>query len=543
MLAHENTAGARERLLSPVPAGAREAVSRDALAFVAELARTFRPRVDALLERRRRVQAEGDRGVRLSFCDPSTDKVCAEVKNGDWKVAKLPDELLQRRVEITGPTDAKMIINALNSGADVFMADLEDATCPTWENVTLGQQNLYEAVRGTITFDDAQKQKTYALAEKTALLMVRPRGWHLEEAHFVVDKRRVPAALFDFGIYFFQNARELLARGHGPYFYLPKLEGGLEARLWNDVFNHAERALGLPHGVTKATVLIETLGGAFCMEEILYELRDHAAGLNCGRWDYIFSFIKLHRADMARVLPDRAAVTMTQPFMRAYTELVVKVCHRRGAMAIGGMAAQIPIRDPEKNAAALEKVRADKVREAKNGHDGTWVAHPGLVSVAMEVFTTALAGKKNQLDVARDDVKADARALTEMPTGPRTEGGLRQNLRIGVAYLAAWLDGKGCVPLDNLMEDAATAEISRAQVWEWAKKGARLDDGRTVTRDLVVTLLAEEVRGLHASASALNLVPARIDEAARLFLTLVDEPVLPDFLTNAAYEQVVSEGR
>jgi len=543
MAVTEKKALASERLLSPVPGAAHEAVSADALAFVAELSRTFRPRVDALLERRRRLQAERDRGIRPTFCDPATDASCAEVRNGVWRVAPLPDELLQRRVEITGPTDAKMIINALNSGADVFMADLEDATCPTWENVTVGQQNLYAAVRRTLTFDDVQKRKTYALNEKTALLMVRPRGWHLEEAHFVVDKRRVPAALFDFGIFFFQNAHELIARGHGPYFYLPKLEGGLEARLWNDIFNHAERALSLAHGVTKATVLIETLGGAFCMEEILYELKDHAAGLNCGRWDYIFSFIKLHRGDSDRVLPDRAAVTMTQPFMRAYTELVVNVCHRRGAMAMGGMAAQIPIKDPEKNAAALEKVRADKIREAKNGHDGTWVAHPALVPIAMEVFTDALAGKINQLDIMRDDVKADARALLEMPAGPRTEAGLRQNLRVGVAYLAAWLDGKGCVPLENLMEDAATAEISRSQVWEWVKKSARLDEGRTVTRDLVVMLLAEEVRGLHAEAATTGLVPTRIDEAARLFLELVDEPVLPDFLTNAAYEQIVAEGR
>lgn len=535
------------RLTLPLPDGAERAVTDDALAFVAELTRVFRPRVDALLDRRRRVQQERDRGVPPTLADAATDPSIAAVRAPEWRVAPLPDELLRRRVEITGPAEAKLIIHALNSGADVFMADLEDATCPTWSNVTLGQSALMEAVRGTLPVVDEERGRTLALAERTALLMVRPRGWHLSEAHVVVDKRRVPGALFDFGVYFFMNARELISRGHGPYFYLPKLEGPLEARLWNDVFTYAERALGLRHGVTKATVLVETLGAAFSMEEILFELRDHAAGLNCGRWDYIFSFIKAQRADDARVLPDRAAVTMTQPFMRAYTDLVVKTCHRRGALAIGGMAAQIPIKgDVAKNAAALEKVRADKEREAKNGHDGTWVAHPALVDVAMQVFDAQLAGRKNQLDVSRDDVVASAQALLELPTGPRTEQGLRQNLRIGVAYLAAWLDGRGCVPLEHLMEDAATAEISRAQVWEWVKKRAVLDDGRRVTRELVRALLDEEMAALresHARGVERGVAHRRLDEAARLFASLVDEPVLPDFLTSSAYEHVVSEGR
>lgn len=532
--AREKEASGSFSLLAPAPEGAEAILSKEALGFVADLARTFTDRVDALLARRKKVQERLDKGERLSF-SPETKAI----REGDWKVAPLPDDLLDRRVEITGPVDRKMIINALNSGASTFMADFEDSTTPAWENLVLGQQNLFDAVRGTITFEDEAKGKTYKLGPKPAVLLVRPRGWHLPERHLLVDGRPVPGALFDFGLYFFHNARALLAKGSGPYFYLPKLESHLEARLWNDVFVRAQEQLGLDKGTIKATVLIETLPAAFEMHEILYELKDHAAGLNCGRWDYIFSFIKKHRNDADTVLPDRGQVTMTQPFMRAYTQLVIQTCHKRGAMAIGGMAAQIPIKDdPAKNEAALEKVRADKEREAKDGHDGTWVAHPGLVPIAREIFDRVLQGKRNQLDVLREDVQVTAEDLLAIPQGTITEAGLRQNVRVGVQYLEAWLRGTGCVPLYNLMEDAATAEISRTQVWQWLKHGARLDDGRAIDRALLDRVMAEEMERIKQEVGEERFSTGKFEPAQQLFTRLATAPELEEFLTLPAYGQI-----
>jgi malate synthase len=518
-------------LLGRVSEEMADVLTGPALEFVADLARTFRPRVEALLTHRVKAQLALDRGQPLGFLEETR-----AIREGDWRVADLPDELLDRRVEITGPVDRKMIINALNSGAQVFMADLEDSNAPSWDNVVLGQRWLGEAVRGTLAFEDAARGKSYALNDEVATLMVRPRGWHLEEAHMRVDGRPVPAGLFDFGLFFFHNALALIERGKRPLFYLPKLEGHLEARLWNAVFVHAQNALGIPVGTIKATVLIETLPAAFEMDEILYELREHSAGLNCGRWDYIFSFIKCHRADAEAVIPDRAQVGMTQPFLRAYTQLVIKTCHKRGACAMGGMAAQIPIKaDPEANEVALTKVREDKQREARDGHDGTWVAHPGLVSIAREAFDAVLEGKTNQLDVMREDYDCKAEDLLALPTGTRTEAGLRQNLRVGVLYLEAWLAGNGCVPIDHLMEDAATAEISRTQVWQQIKHKARLADDRVVDLSLVIHTLDEELQRIERELGEERYQSGHFEQARTLFLDLVADDQLPDFLTPGAY--------
>jgi malate synthase len=463
------------RVTPPLRDRDSELLTPACLAFVLELARRYGPRVTQLLARRAFMQTRYDAGDRPRFL-PET----RAIRESPWTVASAPPELRDRRVEITGPVDRKMIINALNSGASVFMADFEDSNSPTWTNVMDGQANVADAVRGTITFDDPDTGKSYRLATSTAVLMIRPRGWHLAERHVEVDGLPIPAALFDFGIFIFHNSKELVAKGSGPYLYLPKLQSHLEARLWNDIFDHAERVLGLPSGTVKATVLIETLPAAFEMDEILWELRDHAAGLNCGRWDYIFSFIKVHRNDTKAILPDRSQITMDHGFLRAYTQLLIKTCHRRGAHAMGGMAAQIPIKnDPVANEAALAKVLADKRREANDGHDGTWVAHPGLVPLARGVFDAAMP-EPNQLSKLREDVDVTESDLLELPHGTRTEKGLRWNLRVGVQYVEAWLRGVGCVPLYNLMEDAATAEISRTQIWQWLRHNAVLDDGRPV---------------------------------------------------------------
>jgi malate synthase len=507
----------------------------EALAFVADLARSFAPRIEELLARRKAVLARLDAGERLDFL-PET----RAIREGSWTIAPLPPDLLDRRVEITGPVDRKMIINALNSGANVFMADFEDSNAPTWRNLLDGQLNLRDAVRGEIHFVDPETGKVYAVGPRPATLLVRPRGLHLLERHVEVDGRPIPGALFDFGIYAFHSARALLAKGTGPYFYIPKLESHLEARVWNEVFLQTEGALDLPRGSIKATVLIETLPAAFEMDEILYELREHSAGLNCGRWDYIFSFIKKLRADASRVLPDRGQVTMEQPFLRAYTQLLVKTCHRRGAPAMGGMAAQIPIKsDPEANRAALEKVRADKSREVNDGHDGTWVAHPGLVPVAREIFDARMKGP-NQLHVMREDVRVSAEDLLRAPEGTRTLAGLRHNIRVGVLYLEAWLRGLGCVPLYNLMEDAATAEISRAQVWQWVRHGASLDSGEVVTRDLVKRATQEEMDALRAGLGDARFNGGRFEEARRLFEELATAEELADFLTVPAYEILIA---
>ncbi len=505
-------------------------LTREALDFVAKLARTFGGRREALLARRQERQAQFNRGYRPHFL-PETKAI----REGDWKVAALPRDLLDRRVEITGPVERKMIINALNSGANVFMADFEDANSPTWDNVVRGQLNLMDAVRRTITYT-AENGKHYALNEKPAVLFVRPRGWHLPERHLEVDGQPVSGSLFDFGLFFFHNAREQLSRGTGPYFYLPKMESHLEARLWNDVFHLAQSELGIARGTIKATVLIETLPAAFEMHEILYELREHSAGLNCGRWDYIFSFIKKLQTDPAFVLPDRGQVTMDKAFLDAYSRLLIQTCHRRGVHAMGGMAAFIPIKgDPAANEAALAQVRADKLREVKNGHDGTWVAHPGLVSLARSVFDSHLQGF-NQLDNLREDVKVGEKELLSVPAGTRTEESLRHDIRVGVQYMAAWLGGLGCVPLYNLMEDAATAEISRALVWQWIHHGVTLEDGRHVTPALFRRLYAEEMTRLEQEGAPQRYGEERFAQARVLFERLSTAPTFEDFLTLPAYE-------
>jgi malate synthase len=517
------------------PGNERDVLTPECAAFVTGLGRKFGARVAELLAGRRATQARYDAGYRPRFL-PETKSI----RESAWTVATLPVDLRDRRVEITGPVDRKMIINALNSGASVFMADFEDSNSPTWTSVLDGQANLIEAVRGTIAYDDPDTGKSYRLREKPAVLMVRPRGWHLDEKHFEVDGRPIPAALFDFGVFLFHNAKLLIAKGTGPYFYLPKLQSHLEARLWNEVFVHAESALGLARGTIKATVLIETLPAAFEMDEILWELRDHAAGLNCGRWDYIFSFIKVHRNDPGGVLPDRVQITMDQGFLRAYARLLIKTCHRRGAHAMGGMAAQIPIKgDPAANDAAIAKVVADKRREAGDGHDGTWVAHPGLVPIAREVFDVAMPGP-NQLAKLCGDVTVGEGDLLAVPRGTRTEAGLRWNLRVGVQYLEAWLRGVGCVPLYNLMEDAATAEISRTQIWQWLRHAAKLDDGRTVSAALVGELLASEMAAVRAEIGPARYDGGRFTDAIVLFERLVFSPTLEEFLTVPAYELLLA---
>jgi malate synthase len=510
---------------------AAQILTLDALGFVMDLAREFQPTRESLLARRVERQKEIDAG-RLPEFLTATQSIR---EDKSWKVASIPADLEDRRTEITGPVDRKMVINALNSGAKVFMADFEDATSPTWKNLIEGQINLRDAVRRTISFGNPDG-KQYKLNEKTATLLVRPRGWHLPEKHLLVDGQPISASLLDFGLFFFHNARELLSRGSGPYLYLPKLESHLEARLWNDVFNFAQDRLRIPRGTIRATVLIETILGTFEAEEILYELRDHSAGLNCGRWDYIFSFIKKFRNKPDFVLPDRAQVTMTTPFMRAYCLNVIKICHRRGAHAMGGMAAQIPIKnDPAANEAALAKVLADKEREAGDGHDGTWVAHPGLVPVALKAFDKHMP-QANQISRQRDDVNVTAAELLSVPTGTITEDGLRANLRVGIQYLEAWLGGNGCVPLYNLMEDAATAEISRSQIWQWLKHGAALSDGRKVTPQLYNELLPQELGRIENEVGSARFQGGHFTRATKLFSEMSNRAAFTEFLTLPAYE-------
>jgi malate synthase len=504
-----------------------------ALDFITTLERKFGAERKRLLAQRAAVQAQLDGGWRPTF--PAETKA---IRDADWTVAPLPQDLLDRRVEITGPTDRKMVINALNCGANVFMADFEDANTPSWDNLLEGQLNLFDAVRRAITFDDPSTGRHYALQPKTAVLLVRPRGWHLPEAHVLIDGETMSGALFDFGLYFFHNAKELLARGSGPYFYLPKMESRHEAKLWNDIFVESQRLLGLPNGTIKATVLIETIMAAFEMDEILHALKDHSSGLNCGRWDYIYSFIKKFAEDPKAVMPDRAQVTMTAPFLRAYSLHLIKTCHRRNVHAMGGMAAQIPIRDnPEANEAAMEKVRADKLREAGDGHDGTWVAHPGLVAIAKGIFDEQMP-EANQIARKRQDINIMPDDLLQVPHGTITEAGLRQNLNVGLGYLEAWLRGSGCVPLYHLMEDAATAEISRAQVWQWIRHKAKLEDGQAIDLALCNKTLDEELAKLKASADGKN----RYDDAAAIFRDLIAAERFPEFLTIPAYEKIVSEG-
>ena len=490
-----------------------------ALEFVAGLHRTFAARRLELLAAREARQARLEAGEQLEFL-PQT----ASVRTGDWKVAPLPSDLQDRRVEITGPVDRKMIINALNSGARVFMADFEDASSPTWENCVAGQINLKDAVRRTITLE--QGGKSYRLNDETAVLMIRPRGWHLPEKHVTVDGEIMSGSLFDFGLYFFHNAAELLSRGSGPYFYLPKLESHLEARLWNDVFVYAQDALGVPQGSVRATVLIETIVAAFEMDEILYELKGHSAGLNCGRWDYIFSYIKKFRQDGSKILPDRAKVTMATPMMENYSRLAIQTCHRRGAPAIGGMSAFIPVKNNEvANERAFAQVRADKEREVRNGHDGTWVAHPGMVALATEVFDAGMPALNQIASGKQADFQVAAQELLTPPNEPVTEGGVRTNINVGVQYLAAWLRGSGAVPIHNLMEDAATAEISRAQLWQWLHHGVRLEDGRALTPELMDTLFAEELEKLGGDFA----------QAGPLFKQVATQTPMVEFLTLPGY--------
>jgi len=501
---------------------AREVLTAEAIGFLADLHRRFDGRRLELLAARAERQKRFDAGEAPDFLEETRS-----VRESDWRIAPIPADIQDRRVEITGPVDRKLMINALNSGAKVFMADFEDATSPTWGNLIDGQANLMDRWSGDLAFTDGATGKAYALSDKPAVLMVRPRGWHLPERHFQVDGAAISGSLFDFGLCFFHNARAQIEQGTAPYFYLPKLESHLEARLWNDVFVHAQQRLGVPIGTIKATVLIETLPAAFEMDEIIHELRDHMAGLNCGRWDYIFSYIKRLARHDESLTPDRATMGMGAAFLRAYSLKLIQTCHRRGAFAMGGMAAQIPVKgDAAANESAFARVRADKEREAGDGHDGTWVAHPDLVPVAMQVFDR-LMPTPNQLGRMREDVAVTRAEMLKVHDGARTEQGLRDNIRVGVQYIEAWLRGRGAVPLYNLMEDAATAEISRAQIWQWIQRGAALEDGRPVTPELFRTLLGEETAGFEGG---------RFDEAIELFTEMSLAPAFVEFLTLPAYD-------
>lgn len=509
-----------------------EILTPDALAFVAKLERTFGSRRLECLQRRQERQAALDRGKTLDFLEETKS-----IRDGDWQCAPIPKDILDRRVEITGPTDRKMVINALNSGAKIFMADFEDANAPAWRNMVEGQINLWDAIRRKIEFTSPEG-KEYRLKENVAVLMPRPRGWHLVEKHMRVDGKPVSGGLFDFGLFFFHNARELITRGSGPYFYLPKMESHLEARIWNDAFKLAQDELGIPQGTIRATVLIETIPAAFEMDEILYELREHSAGLNCGRWDYIFSCIKRFRNKRDFLLADRALITMTTHFMHSYSLLCIKTCHRRNIFAMGGMAAQIPVKDNAKaNEEAFAKVRADKEREAGDGHDGTWVAHPGMVQLALDAFNAKMP-QPNQIDRKREEVKVTASDLLDFgPSEPITEQGLRTNVSVGVQYLEAWLRGHGAVPIFNLMEDAATAEISRAQVWQWIRhpRGA-LTDGRKVTKELFRSVLGEELGKIKQQAGEQRFGAGKFDAARDLFDEITTNDEFVEFLTLPGYE-------
>jgi malate synthase len=522
-----STATAGVEIRGQVSDDVAHVLSPEALTFVADLHRTFNSRREDLLARRERRRAAIAGGEMPKFLDETR-----AIREGDWKVGPAPEALNDRRVEITGPTDRKMMINALNSGAKVFMADFEDALSPTWANILDGQRNMIEAVRREISFDDPGG-KSYRLNDEIATLVVRPRGWHLHERHVVVDGEPISASLFDFGLVFVHNAKAQLARGAGPYFYLPKMESHLEARLWNDVFVAAQHRLGIPQGTVRATCLIETILGAFEMEEILYELRDHAAGLNAGRWDYIFSLIKILRDSPDHILPDRAQVTMAVPFMRAYSELLVKTCHKRGAHAIGGMAAFIPTRrDPAVNEMAFAKVREDKDREVAAGFDGTWVAHPGLVEAATKIFDGVLGDRPNQKDRQRDDIEANPEALLDVHIdgGKITDNGIRTNVNVGLQYIDSWLRGNGAAAINNLMEDAATAEISRAQLWQWIRHNAKTDDGEPITLDRYRAVRKEELEKLGGPSVG------RFGDAAEILDKLVESDDFVTFLTLPAYE-------
>lgn len=514
--------------------GYEKVLTQELLQFIEQLERHFGDRRKQLLQNRETRQKEIDNGKLPCFLSETK-----HIRMGDWTIAPLPNDLQDRRVEITGPVDRKMVINALNSGAKVYMACFEDATSPTWDNLIEGQINLKDAVHQTITYTNASG-KHYKLNDDTAVLMVRPRGWHLEEKHVLVDGNPISGSLFDFGMYFFHNAIHLVQSGTGPYFYLPKLESHLEARLWNDVFLFAQKYIGIPKGTVKATVLIETIMASFEMDEILYELKEHSAGLNCGRWDYIFSYLKKLKSQEDVILPDRSAVTMTVPFMRSYSLLTIKTCHRRGAPAIGGMAAQIPVKnDVKKNEEAFEKVMSDKEREARDGHDGTWVAHPSLVTVAMEAFNREMQTANQIHSMKQQGITISAEDLLEVPSGNITEQGVRQNINVGIQYIESWLNGKGAAPIHHLMEDAATAEISRAQLWQWIRhpKGI-LDDGRKVTFELYKQLKEEELEKIRTEKGEEVFKAGKFLEAIELFDHLIKEDHFTDFLTIKGYEHL-----
>jgi malate synthase len=520
----------------PHDAAFSDILSLEALRFVADLHRTFEPRRRELLAARRERDEALRAGGSLDF-DPAT----RDIREGDWSVPPPPKDLEDRRVEITGPTDRKLTINALNSGAKTFMADFEDANTPTWRNIVEGQRNLIDAIEGTIEYDSEEDDRHYELNDEIATLIVRPRGWHLDERHVRVDGEMVAGAFLDFGLFFFHNAKRLVDKGSGPYFYLPKLEHHTEAALWSDAFVHAEDALRLGRGTVRATVLIETLPAAFQMEEILHALREHSTGLNAGRWDYIFSTIKCFRDRPEFVTPDRTDVKMTVPFMRAYTELLVRTCHRRGAHAMGGMAALIPSRtDPDANEKAIAGVREDKKREANDGFDGTWVAHPDIVEPAREEFDAVLGDRPNQIDRQREDVDVSAAELLDVRSTPGkiTEAGLRNDVSVGFQYLSFWLGGRGAAAINNLMEDAATAEISRSQIWQWIRHGATLDEGPTITRDLVAEVLDDEMKRIHAEVGDEVWEAGRPDDTREIFERISLGENFPEFLTLIAYDKV-----
>ncbi len=519
-------------IIAPVNESFEEILTPDALHFIAQLEREFRVRRKDILKNRSLRQRKIDEGEMPGFL-----KETKSIRRTEWKVSPVPQDLMDRRLEITGPVDRKMIINALNSETKVFMADFEDSCSPTWENILNGQINLRDAIHKTISYVHPQTEKVYTLNKQTATLMVRPRGWHLNEKHVILDGEPVSASLFDFGLFFFHNAKSLINNGSGPYFYLPKLENHLEARLWNDVFLKAQATLNIPKGTIKATVLIETILAAFEMDEILYELRDHSAGLNCGRWDYIFSFIKKFRNHSNYLLPDRSVVTMDRHFLKSYVTLLIQTCHKRGAHAMGGMAAQIPIKhDPEANREAMDKVRMDKEREMKAGHDGTWIAHPGLAPVALEAFRGMV--NANQIDNHGEDITITVEDLLKVPSGEITEEGVRHNIRVGIQYVEAWIGGNGCVPLYHLMEDAATAEISRAQLWQWLHYGAESSNGNAQTLDRFNQWVSEELARVQKEVGTTRFESGHYQQAAEMFSMMVTQDKFDEFLTIPAYQYI-----
>ena len=522
-------------ILGPEHPGIEKILTKECLAFVAELEREFKRERLGVLQERLRKQFDLDNGALPDFLEETKS-----IRDSEWKVASIPKDLLDRQVEITGPVDRKMIINALNSDAKTFMTDFEDSMSPTWQNIIQGQINLMDLWNDEIDFKDPNSGKEYKLNPNPSVLIVRPRGWHLEEAHIEIDGERISGGIFDYAVYLFHNHKNIFEKNTGPYFYLPKMESYLEARLWNKVFNKAQEMLNIPIGTCKATVLIETLPAAFQMDEILYELKDHIVGLNCGRWDYIFSYIKRLGNNPDYILPDRSQVVMGDAFLNAYSLLLIKTCHKRGAFAMGGMAAQIPVKnDDEKNNAAFNKVKMDKEREVKNGHDGTWVAHPGLVPTALDVFSSSISGE-NQLDVSLDNVNITQKDLLEVHKGEKTEDGMRECIRVGIQYIAAWLGGRGAVPLYNLMEDAATAEISRAQIWQWLKHSTSLNDGRTVTIELFQSILEDEINGLKEIIGENQWKDGKYEKAIELFEKMSISPDCKEFLTLSAYEEIIS---